>query len=102
VETPTERKPRAHRGHIISPLPGGGLLDVRDGLLCVDEKGRIAYAGPFDEFEGSLPVESLADHGKRLILPGFIDLHIHLPQVTQTARSGEHLLQWLEKYIFPA
>lgn len=102
VETPKDRKPRAHRGHIISPLPGGGLLDVRDGLLFVDEKGRIAYAGPFDEYDGSLPVDSLEDHGKRLILPGFIDLHIHLPQVTQTARSGEHLLQWLDKYIFPA
>jgi guanine deaminase len=35
-------------------------------------------------------------------MPGMIDMHIHLPQVTQIGKSGDTLLSWLEKYIFPA
>lgn len=110
----------AYRGHLISPVDASSesfsqtdsFVDQRQGVLLCDKDGKIVYAGPwaaidapgcqfkFQQFKSQ--INSLVDFGNRLILPGFIDMHIHLPQVTQTARSGEHLLEWLEKYIFPA
>jgi len=41
-------------------------------------------------------------HEDALILPGFIDTHIHLPQMEMVGAHGEQLLEWLEKYVFPA
>ena len=43
------------------------------------------------------PVE---DHRPHLILPGFIDPHIHFPQTQVIASFGEQLLEWLQKYTF--
>jgi guanine deaminase len=37
-----------------------------------------------------------------LIIPGMIDAHIHFPQLDIIASHGEGLLQWLERYTFPA
>ena len=45
-----------------------------------------------------LPVTHLED---RLILPGFIDGHIHFPQVRVLGAYGNQLLDWLQTWIFP-
>ncbi|MBK9206375.1 MAG: guanine deaminase [Candidatus Obscuribacter sp.] len=98
----------AYRGHIISPtvqIDEGGreichYIDYQDGLLVVDNTGKVIAVGPFAEL-ASTDLE-IVDYGRRLILPGLVDLHLHLPQVTQTAKSGEHLLAWLNRFIFPA
>jgi guanine deaminase len=42
------------------------------------------------------------DHAGRLILPGFIDSHVHMPQIDSIASYGTALLDWLETYTFPA
>ena len=42
------------------------------------------------------------DHRGRLILPGFIDTHVHSPQLDVIARYGTELLEWLDTYTFPA
>jgi guanine deaminase len=42
------------------------------------------------------------DHRGRLILPGFIDTHVHSPQLDVIASYGAELLDWLETYTFPA
>ncbi len=41
------------------------------------------------------------DHRPHLILPGFIDTHIHFPQVQVIASWGAQLLDWLNTYTFP-
>jgi len=41
------------------------------------------------------------DHGNRLIMPGFIDAHIHYPQADVIASGGRNLLDWLERYALP-
>ena len=41
-----------------------------------------------------LPVREIRD---RLILPGFVDGHIHFPQTRVIGVFGEHLLPWLQK-----
>ncbi|MBC8056398.1 MAG: guanine deaminase [Rhizobiales bacterium] len=42
------------------------------------------------------------DHRGRLILPGFVDTHVHMPQIDVVASYGTELLDWLETYTFPA
>jgi len=71
-----------------------------DGLLVI-EKGRIVdfgnYAAVKKRHRG-LKVTALPG---RLILPGFIDGHVHLPQTRVLGAFGEQLLPWLEKWVFP-
>jgi guanine deaminase len=72
---------------------------LEDGLLLV-EQGRIKAVGPADMLLQGLrvPVEHFPDH---LILPGFVDCHIHYPQTEMIAAYGEQLLSWLNHYTFP-
>ncbi len=42
------------------------------------------------------------DHRGKLILPGFIDTHVHMPQLDVIASYGTELLDWLNTYTFPA
>jgi guanine deaminase len=42
------------------------------------------------------------DHGGRLIVPGFVDTHVHSPQLEVIASYGTGLLDWLTRHTFPA
>ena len=42
------------------------------------------------------------DHAGKLILPGFIDTHVHSPQLDVIGSWGAQLLDWLQTYTFPA
>ena len=42
------------------------------------------------------------DHAGKLVLPGFIDTHVHSPQLDVIGSWGSQLLDWLETYTFPA
>ena len=72
-----------------------------DGLLVLNAAGKVhdfgAYADLRDQY-ANVPTTVYRD---RLILPGFIDTHIHFPQTTMMAAYGEQLLEWLHKYTFP-
>lgn len=75
---------------------------LEDGLIVV-EGGRVSAvveASARALFAGEGVVEH--DYSGRLILPGFIDTHIHFPQTQVIASYGEQLLEWLTKYTFPA
>jgi len=71
----------------------GGVL-VRDG--------RIVAAGGYAEVarQGGAGAQTV-DHRPHLILPGFIDAHVHVPQMQIIASYGAELLDWLNKYTFP-
>ncbi|MEM6449983.1 MAG: guanine deaminase [Cyanobacteria bacterium P01_D01_bin.105] len=71
-----------------------------DGLLVLED-GKIKAFGPYENLEaeyGAIPTTVYTD---RLIMPGFIDTHIHYPQTGMIAAYGEQLLEWLNQYIFP-
>ncbi len=71
-----------------------------DGLL-VTGSGKIKAFGPYENLQdeyGDLPTTAYAE---RLIMPGFIDTHIHYPQTGMIAAYGEQLLEWLDQYVFP-
>ena len=69
-----------------------------DGAIIVDA-GKIAAIGDYAALrDPGLPE---IDHRPHLILPGFIDTHIHFPQVQVVASWGAQLLDWLNTYTFP-
>ncbi|HEY0419293.1 MAG TPA: guanine deaminase [Acetobacteraceae bacterium] len=72
-----------------------------DGLLVVDGE-RIAAAGDHARLAATLPPDAvLHDLRGKLIMPGFIDTHIHYPQSDMIASPAPGLLPWLETYTFP-
>ncbi|ATE59713.1 guanine deaminase [Thauera sinica] len=108
--SPSERAPdtRAVRGEILyftgepAALGDAAIAHFPDGLLLV-RGGRIDAVGPAAELLPRLPSGApLHDYRGKLILPGFIDTHIHYAQVDVIASPGEQLLNWLQKYTFPA
>ncbi len=71
-----------------------------DGLLII-ENGKIKAFGSYDDLsERYKDVESVHIR-ERLILPGFIDGHVHVPQTRVLGSFGEQLLPWLQQWIFP-
>jgi len=49
------------------------------------------------------PPEKAALGGPRdVISPGFIDAHVHLPQIDAVGCDGLELLEWLDRVVFPA
>jgi len=70
-----------------------------DHWLLVED-GRIA--GVIGGDQAPDPGWHRIDHRGRLLLPGFIDTHVHSPQLDVIASHGAELLDWLENYTFPA
>ena len=71
-----------------------------DHWLLIEADGRIAGAQPGDVEPGAQWERH--DHRGRLVLPGFIDTHVHSAQIDVIASFGSQLLDWLETYTFPA
>ena len=69
-----------------------------DHWLLVGDDGRILGV----QAEAPGPDFARHDHRGRLLLPGFIDTHVHCPQLDVIASWGAGLLDWLETYTFPA
>lgn len=73
-----------------------------DGGLLV-ESGCITACGPAETLLKQLPEGcEIRDLSGKLIVPGFIDTHVHYPQLEVMAGCGVQLLDWLEQYTFPA
>jgi len=80
--------------------PEAAVSHLSDGAVLIED-GLIRAVGPAAEIlerAGSAPV---VDYGDCLITAGFVDCHVHYPQLSMVASYGEQLLEWLEKYTFP-
>jgi guanine deaminase len=74
-----------------------------DGALAVDSGGKVAWAGPAATMPNQLLTDAtVVDHRGRLIVPGFVDTHLHVSEADIIASYGEQLLNWLQQYAFPA
>ena len=72
-----------------------------DGLLIV-EAGRVVAKGSYAALADQLtPATQVHDFAGKLIVPGFIDTHVHYPQTDMIASPASGLLPWLERYTFP-
>ena len=91
---------------------------------CLEDPGEQSTPSAYEHFADGLlvvadgHVEALGDAGKllqtlgddvlvteypdKLIMPGFIDCHVHYPQLDIVGSYGEQLLDWLNRYAYPA
>lgn len=73
---------------------------VADGALVI-EGGVIRAVGPAEAILPTLPAGAeIIDHHPHLIMPGFIDAHLHMPQTQVIASYGAQLMDWLNRYTF--
>jgi guanine deaminase len=76
-----------------------------DGLLVVgpNASGRqvVLAIGSFHSLQPRFADVSVMHFPGRLIAPGFVDMHIHYPQLDVIGSPAEGLLPWLENYTFP-
>jgi len=80
-----------------------GCVNYLSDAVLVMAEGRISHFGPANEVLPTLgdevSVERIPD---ALILPGFVDCHVHYPQIQMIGAGGETLIDWLDKYTFVA
>lgn len=75
---------------------------LEDGVLLVED-GKILDIGPAEQFErAGFQLGHCLHEPDHLLVPGFIDTHVHSPQLDVIASYGEQLLEWLNRYTFPA
>jgi guanine deaminase len=91
---------------IADPFLQDPLTCVRhweDALILVED-GRIAYVDDYAAgVRAGRSVElEIDEYPGAIICPGFIDTHVHFPQLEIIGGFGAHLLEWLERYAFPA
>lgn len=78
------------------------VFSCEDGLIIIRD-GKIEAVGDYASLRGRLSADAeLRHYPDALLLPGFIDAHIHYPQVEIIGSFGTQLLEWLQKYTFPA
>lgn len=83
-----------------NPFQQGGLEGYSDGGLLV-EGGRVRAIGNYGDVRRQYPQAALSDLAGGLLLPGFVDTHIHYPQVRVVGGLGLSLLDWLESNTLP-
>ncbi|MGE6495278.1 guanine deaminase [Cupriavidus metallidurans] len=97
---------RAIRGRILHFLRDPQFHDDayqfwEDGVMIV-KAGRIAAVGNYADLSRDIPQGAeVVDHRGKLLVPGFIDTHIHYPQTDIIASPSPGLLHWLDTYTFP-
>ena len=73
---------------------------IPDGLLII-ENGAIADFGSYKDLQKQYSQVPVTDYSDKLVMPGFVDIHVHYSQYEMIASYGEQLLEWLAKYVFP-
>jgi guanine deaminase len=98
------RRVKVYRARIFTPVADPFASGVEtshryfeDGHLAVDDGGRIASIGEW----ANAPEGEVENLTGKLITPGFIDTHLHAPQLEMIGSYGGHLLEWLNRYTFP-
>ncbi|WFE74611.1 guanine deaminase [Roseinatronobacter sp. S2] len=71
---------------------------IDDGALLI-EGGMIRAMGEFSQI--NTPDATVIDHRPHLVMPGFIDTHLHFPQTQVIGCWAAELLDWLNDYTFP-
>lgn len=96
------------RGRVLSFTQEPQGPDDHDAYAYIEDGGvlmaggRILAMGDYDDLIAAHPDAGVIDHRPFLIMPGFIDTHLHFPQMQVIASWGAQLLDWLNNYTFPA
>lgn len=96
---------KAYRAALLYFAAPAQAVYEADGLLVTgpDAEGRqvVQAVGSYHALVSGfaeVPTEHLPG---RLIAPGFVDMHVHYPQLDVIGSPAEGLLPWLENYTFP-
>lgn len=100
---------RIFRSRIFTPLAdpfatkdaAGSFRYIEDGCLAAGPDGKIAFVGAWNERPADLATAEASVLRNSLITPGFVDTHLHAPQLEMIGSYGGHLLEWLNRYTFP-
>jgi guanine deaminase len=99
---------RLYRSRIFTPLANPFHAEdvsatyryIDDGYLLID--GRYIRAlGEWSDRPDGADIEVVDCGRNSLLAPGFIDTHLHAPQLEMIGSYGGHLLEWLNRYTFP-
>ena len=86
------------KGDLVSAPALGALNTVEQGCLILDDEGRILGT------EKAIPQGAdaeLIDCGHALIMPSFVDMHLHAPQYPMLGMGMDlPLIDWLNTYTF--
>ncbi|HET6889571.1 MAG TPA: amidohydrolase [Pyrinomonadaceae bacterium] len=75
---------------------------IEDGGIAI-KGGRIVAVGPRDEIAGKYRARKIIDASGRVVIPGLINGHTHIPMTLFRGLADDlDLQEWLTKYIFPA
>jgi guanine deaminase len=82
--------------------PASACRYERDAIVAMAE-GRIVDCGAAEDVSRRLPPgTSVTRYDDALISPGFVDAHVHYPQLPIIGAGGKPLLDWLAVHTFPA
>lgn len=105
----SDKKTKAIRGaaltYIDDPFKVGGEASAHyeSDALIIMENGTIKSFGSYDSLKNSLSADiPVTTYKNSLILPGFIDTHVHYPQTQIIGAYGKQLIDWLNNYTFIA
>ena len=71
-----------------------------DGAVAFAE-GRILACGRYAEVRSEHPDAEVIDAHDAILLPGFVDCHVHYPQLGVIGAMGLELLDWLRTRALP-
>jgi len=94
---------RASLFHLLGD-PGADPLTGwhEDGVLVVED-GRVLAAGDWPTIAPTLGDDvPVTAYPNALIVPGFIDCHVHFPQIDIVASPADHLMHWLDTHTYPS
>lgn len=84
-----------------NPFVSADALETfADGAVAFSE-GRILACGPFGHVRDGHPEAEVLDARDTILLPGFVDAHVHYPQIRVIGAMGLELLDWLRLRSLP-
>ncbi len=78
----------------------GSVRYIPDGLLVIED-GIVKAFGAYDRLKEQFSDIPASEYPGMLLMPGFIDMHVHFSQTGMIAAYGKQLLDWLNQYTFP-
>jgi len=81
-------------------IVGDDALRYEPDSLIIIQGGTIRAVDSYNALRGQVPAEAVTHYPESLILPGFIDTHVHYPQTQMIGAYGAQLIDWLNEYTF--
>lgn len=89
----------AIKGNIVYAKEFGKLEIIENGYIIVEDK---LVKGTYKELPKSFSDVKVVDYGDNIIIPGFVDIHLHAPQYANLGLGlDKELMPWLDAYTFP-